>query len=171
MSISVGKKQNFFTSICALQNKMKTIQQRKRSNFMFLYTIIGAILGIVLFILLSVCTKKDNDLVYNKLDKAGRIINILLTHIYVYLSPIYLILGIISYPSYDGFWGIIGWIVSIINASAALFCFLGLGLSVALRKKGKSKLSFAIQFIGVVAILLTIVMYAIFAGNLLQSIN
>jgi hypothetical protein len=109
--------------------------------------------------------------VYNTLDKVGRITNIVLIPIYVCLLPFCLFLGMISSPAYDGFLGIIGWIVSIINASAALFCGLGLGLSVALRKKGKSKLSFAVQFAGFVGIALTVVLYMVFAGNLLKSLN
>lgn len=138
---------------------------------MFLYTIIEAIVGIVAFILLAVCTKKEDGVVYNKLDKAGRITNILLIPIYVFLLPPCLFLGIISYPAYKGFLGIIGWIVAIINSSTTLFCGLGLGFSVALRKKGKSKLSFAVQFAGIVGIVLTIVMYGLFEGNLLESLN
>ena len=138
---------------------------------MTLYTIIEAIAGVVVLILLAVCTKKKQDVVYNTLDKVGRITNIVLIPIYVCLLPFCLFLGMISSPAYDGFLGIIGWIVSIINASAALFCGLGLGLSVALRKKGKSKLSFAVQFAGFIGIALTVVLYMVFAGNLLKSLN
>lgn len=138
---------------------------------MFLYTVIEAIAGIVAFILLAACTKKDDGVIYNKLDKAGRITNILLIPIYACLLPFCLFLGMISYPAYDGFLGILGWIVSIINASAALFCCLGLGFSAALRKKGKSKLSFAVQFAGVIGIALTLVMYMLFEGGLLESLN
>jgi hypothetical protein len=91
--------------------------------------------------------------------------------LYICLAPVYLFLGMISYPDHSGLLGILGWIVSVINASAALFCGLGLGFSVALRKKGKSKLSFAVQFAGVVGICLTVGMYCLFAGNLLSSLN
>lgn len=138
---------------------------------MFLYTVIEAIAGIVAFILLAVCTKKDDNVIYNKLDTASRVTNILLIPIYACVLPFCLFLGMISYPAYDGFLGIIGWIVAIINASATLFCGLGLGFSVALRKKGKSKLGFAVQFAGLVGIALTIVMYMLFEGNLLESLN
>ena len=138
---------------------------------MFLYTVIEAIVGVIAFILLAVCTKKADGVVYGKLDKAGRITNILLIPVFVCLSPLYLFLGMISNPDYDGFLGLLGWIVSIINASAALFCGLGLGFSVALRKKGKSKMSFAVQFAGLVAIGLTVGMYCLFAGNLLSPLN
>ena len=77
----------------------------------------------------------------------------------------------ISSPEHNGLLGILGWIVSIINASASLFCGLGLGFSVALRKKGKSKLSFAVQFAGIVGIGLAVGMYCLFAGNLLSPLN
>lgn len=138
---------------------------------MFLYTIIEAIVAVIAGILIAACTKKSDGVIYNKLDKVGRITNILLIPIYACLSPLYLFLGMLSYPNHSGLLGIVGWIVTIINASAALFCGLGLGFSVALRKKGKSKLSFAVQFAGVVGIGLTVAMYCLFAGNLLESLN
>ena len=97
--------------------------------------------------------------------------NILLTLVYVCLSPFYLFLGMIARPNYDGLWGILGWIVSIVMASAALFCGLGIGLSVAFRKKGKRKQSFYAQFAGVFGIALTFVLFIIFYGNLLKPIN
>lgn len=138
---------------------------------MFLYTVIEAVIAVIAGIFLAVCTQKADGVVYGKLDKAGRIVNILLIPVYVCLAPLYMFLGMISTPDYDGFLGILGWIVSIINASAALFCGLGLGFSVALRKKGKRKLSFAVQFAGVLGIGLTVGMYYLFAGNLLSSLN
>ena len=138
---------------------------------MTLYTIIEAVAGIIAGILIAVRTKKLDGVVYGRLDNAGRITNILLIPLYVILSPLYLFLGMISASGEEGFLGIIGWIVAIICASAALFCGLGLGFSVALRKKGKSKLSFAVQFAGVVAIALTVLLYCAFAGNLLESLN
>lgn len=138
---------------------------------MFLYAVIEAIVGVVAGILLAVCTKKADGVIYGKLDKAGRITNILLILVYLCLSPLYLFFGVISYPNYDGFLGILGWIVSIINASATLFCGLGLGFSVALRKKGRSKQSFIVQFAGVVGIGLTVGLYCLLAGSLLSSLN
>lgn len=138
---------------------------------MYLYTIIEAIVGIIACILLAVCTKKDESVVYGKLDKAGRITNILLIPVYVCLSPLYLFFGMISSPAYDGFLGILGWIVSVIIASATLFCGLGLGFSVALRKKGKSKQSFIVQFAGLVGIGLSVGLYCLLAGNLLKYLN
>ena len=138
---------------------------------MFLYTTIEAIAAVVAGILIAVCTKKADGVVYGKLDKIGRITNLLLLLAYVGFSYVYLFLGMIAGPNYDGFLGILGWIVSIIMASAALFCGIGLGLSVAFRKKGKSKLSFAVQFAGVGGIALTFALFFLFYGNLLQSLN
>ena len=138
---------------------------------MFLYIVIEAIVGIIAGLGIAIFTKKAEGVIYGKLDKAGWITNILLLLVYICLCPLYLGLGVFSYPNHDGFLGILGWIVSVINASAALFCALGLGLSIALRKRGKSKLSFAVQFAGLVGIGLTVGMYCLFAGNLLGSLN
>ena len=138
---------------------------------MFLYTIIEAIVAVVVGILVAVCTKRVDGVSYGKLDKIGRFTNILLLLVYVGFSYVYLFLGMIANPRYEGFLGILGWIVSIIMASAALFCGIGLGLSVAFRKKGKSKLSFAVQFAGVGGIGLTFILFFIFYGNLLRPLN
>lgn len=138
---------------------------------MFLYTTIEAIVAVVAGFLLAACTKKSGDVTYGKLDRNGQITNILLLLFYVGFSYVYLFLGIIANPRYDGFLGILGWIVSVIMASAALFCGIGLGLSVAFRKKGRSKLSFAVQFLGVGGIALTFVLFFLFYGNLLRPLN
>ena len=138
---------------------------------MFLYTVIEAIAAVAAAILLAAGTKKTDGVVYGKLDKAGRITNILLTLVYVGLSPLYLFLGMISSPEQDGLLGILGWIVSILIASAALFCGLSLGCSVALRKKGRSRLSFVVQFAGVIGIVISVGLYCLFAGNLLRYLN
>ena len=138
---------------------------------MFLYTTIEAIIAVVAGIFLTVRTKKAEGVTYGKLDKAGRFTNIALLILYVCLSPLYLFVAMIANPRYDGILGILGWIVAIIMGSAALFCGIGLGLSVAFRKKGKSKQSFAVQFAGIGGIGLTLILFFIFYGNLLRPIN
>ena len=80
-------------------------------------------------------------------------------------------IGIFRYPGYEGFLRILGWIVAVIIPSAPLFCFCGLGLSAALRKKGKSKQSFAVQFIGFAAAALSVLLFFVFYGNLLSYLN
>ena len=138
---------------------------------MFIYIILCIIVGILSFILLATLTKKADGVVYNNLDNIGRITNLLLTGFYVVISPVYLFLGLISYPGHEGFLGVIGWIITILNCTPAFVCGLGLGLSVYFRKKGKSKLSFAIQFLGFVAIAFIVISYCLFYGNLLQTLN
>lgn len=138
---------------------------------MYLYTVIEALVGIIAGLVIAIGTKKADGVIYGKLDKAGMITNILLIIVYACLLPLCLFLGMISNPQYDGFLGILGWIVAVVIASAALFCGLGLGFSVALRKKGRSKLSFAVQFAGVAGIGLTLAFYFIFTGNLLKYLN
>ena len=138
---------------------------------MFLYTVIEAIVAVIAGILIALCTKKADHVTYGKLDKAGRITNLLLIPVYICFSPLSLFFGMISSPRHDGFLGIVGWIVSVLIASGSLFCGLGLGFSVALRKQGKSKLSFAVQFAGVLGIGLSVGLYCLFAGNLLKYLN
>ena len=138
---------------------------------MFLYTSIMAAVAVIAGILIALCTKKTEDITYTKLDKAGRITNVLLLLVYICLAPLYLFLAMIANPRYDGFLGILGWIVAIIMGSAAMFCGLGLGFSVALRKKGKSKLSFAVQFSGVLGIAINLILFFLFYGNLLRPLN
>ena len=139
--------------------------------YLFLYTAIEAAVAVIAGILIAVCTKKADGVTYGKLDRIGQVTNVLLLLVYVGFSFVYLFLGMIANPRYDGFLGLLGWIVSVIMASAALFCGIGLGLSVALRKRGRSKLSFAVQFLGVAGIGLTVMLFFLFYGNLLRPIN
>ena len=150
---------------------MLTVTYEKGGIILYLYTIIEAIVAVIAGILIAVCTKKADGVVYGKLDKLGRITNLILLLFYAGFSFVYLFLGIIARPNYDGFLGILGWIVSVIMASTALVCGIGLGLSVAFRKRGKSKLSFDIQFAGLGSIGLTIILFFLFYGNLLKPIN
>jgi hypothetical protein len=53
---------------------------------MFLYTTIEAIVAVVAGILIAVCTKKADGVIYSKLDKIGRVTNILLLLFYVGFS-------------------------------------------------------------------------------------
>lgn len=138
---------------------------------MFLYTTIEAIVAVVAGLAIALFTKKAEGVTYGKLDRLGQVTNVLLLLFYVGFSYFYLFLGMIANPRYDGFLGILGWIVSIIMASAALFCGIGLGLSVAFRKKGRSRLSFLVQFAGVAGIGLTVALFFIFYGNLLKPLN
>ena len=138
---------------------------------MYLVSIIAAIVALVAGILMAACSKKAEGVVYGKLDKAGRITNIVLIPVYIGLAIFITAVSIFTAPEYDGFLGILGWIVCVIIAIAPLFSGLGLGFSVALRKKGKSKQSFIVQFAGFAGSALSILLFVIFYGNLLSSLN
>ena len=138
---------------------------------MIYYIIFQAVAAVAAGILLTVLSKKADGVVYGRLDKAGRITNIILLLAYLCATPLCVFLSSISTPAYGGLLGIIGGILSVTIASQALICGVGLGFSVLLRKRGKSKLSFAVQFAGVVGIGLTILLFALFSGNLLHFLN
>lgn len=138
---------------------------------MVLYIILEALIGVCLSILLPVCTKKVEGVVYNKLDKIGQVTNVVLIPVYIGLSLFCMALSFFCYPRYEGFLGFLGWVVCIIIASAPLICGLGWGLSFALRKKGKSKPSFIAQFAGLAGCALSVLLFFLFYGNLLQSLN
>lgn len=87
---------------------------------MYLYTVTEAVAAVIAGILIAVCTKKADGVTY-----------------------VYLFLGMIANPRYDGFLGLHGWIVSVSMASAALFCGIGL----------------------------TLILFFAFYGNLLRPIN
>ena len=126
---------------------------------MFIYTVIEAVIGIAAGIFIAVRTKRSKEVVCGKLDKAGRITNILLFLVYVRFAPVYLVLGAVVDPHCGDLPLFPGWIVSVIIASATLFCGIGLGLSVALRRRGRSKLSFVVQFAGAVGIGLSVLLF------------
>ena len=138
---------------------------------MYLYTALATIIGLIAGVLLAACTKKAEGVTYGKLDKAGRITNIVLIPVYVVLSLVYIGISMFASPAHDGFLGILSWIVCVIIAAAPVSCGLGLGFSASLRKKGRSKLSFILQFAGIAVCALSIVLFMLLYGNLLSSLN
>lgn len=138
---------------------------------MFLYVVLAALVGVAGGILLSVLIKRKEGVVYGAIDKVGLITNIVLATAYTVFAPFYMFLGMICEPHKEGFLWLVGLIISLICGSAALVAGVGIGGSVALRRRGKRILSFLVQFAGVAAIALTFVLYAIFVGNLLSPLN
>ena len=138
---------------------------------MFLYTVLEALVGIIAGILIAKCTRKYSFVTYGFFDKLTRVTNVILLLVYACLSPFYMFIGMICSPAHEGVLGIVGWAVSILCASTALLCSLGLGWSVSLRRRGESGGSFFAQFIGVIAIAFTALAYLAFEGNLLASLN
>ena len=138
---------------------------------MYLFAALAALAGLIAGIIVAVRRKKAEGVVYNKLDNAGKIINILLIPGYILLSLFVIALSIFIEPAYEGILGVLGWIVCVIIAAAPLSCGLGLGFSAALRKKGRSKKSFILLFTGLAHCALSIILFALFYDNLLSSLN
>ena len=74
-------------------------------------------------------------------------------------------------PDGEGIMLVLAYIMAIIGATGPAFCGLGLGASVALRKKGKSKVSFVVQFAGIAGLGVTLLMHLLFYGNLFAYLN
>ena len=139
---------------------------------MYIYFIFAAIVGWVAGIVISVRSKQAEGVVYGKLDIVGRITNILLIPVYAIASIACWFVVMLGYiPDGEGILAIVAWAVAIIGATGPAFCGLGIGASVALRKQGKSALSFMVQFAGVVGLAVTILFFALFCGNLFGSMN
>ena len=143
----------------------------KGGVFMYIYAGIAAIVAVVAGIRIASRAKKAEGVVYGRLDKAGRITNILLIPVYSLLTLFFLALSLFLYPEYDGFLGILGWIVAAMIASVPLYCGFALSASVVLRKKGKSRQSFAVQFAGFAGAAIALLLFDVFYGNLLSSLN
>ena len=138
---------------------------------MFLYVIFEAILGIAAGLLLAICTKRRAGVSYGVFDRIGQVTNIVLIPVYLLVSPFCMFIGMISEPYGEGLAWVAGAIIALICGSSSLFSALGLGASVALRKRGKRTLSFLVQFVGVIGVALTFGLYAIFVGSLLAPLN
>ena len=138
---------------------------------MIYISLLLAVAGFVAALLVGICAKKSEGRVYGKLDKAGVVTNIVLIPIYVVLSPLCFAVALFTQPAHDGLLAVLSWLVSIIISAAPGISALGLGFSMALRRKGKSKLSFVIQFAGFAAIALMMILFGTLYGNLLDTIN
>ena len=139
---------------------------------MLIYFILAAIAGLIAGVVIAVRSKKAEGVVYGKLDNAGRVTNILLIPVYAIAALFCSFIVLLGYiPEGEGILGVLSWIVAIIGATGPALCGLGLGASVALRKKGQSKLSFWVQFAGVAGLGITILFLVLFSGNLFGSLN
>ena len=139
---------------------------------MFLYYAFAAIVGLIAGIVIAARAKKAEGVVYGVLDKVGIATNILLIPAYAFVSIFCFYLVMVGMnPDGEGLLEILAYIVAIIGATGPAFCGLGLGASVALRKKGKSKLSFLAQFAGVAGLGITFSFFLLFYGNLFATLN
>ena len=139
---------------------------------MYLYYALAAFVGLVAGIVIAARAKKAEGVVYGKLDQAGRIVNILLIPVYLIAAIFCCVLVMLGYaPTGEGFMAVVAWVLAVIGATGPALCGLGLGASVALRKKGKSKASFLAQFAGVAGLGVTFLFFVLFYGNLFATLN
>ena len=139
---------------------------------MYIYFALVAIIGLIAGIIIAARSKKAEGVVYGKLDKAGIVTNILLIPVYAIVAIFSFFIVMLGYfPEGEGILGVLSWIVAIIGATGPVLCGLGLGASVALRKKGKGKKSFLVQFAGVVGLGITILFLVTFGEWLFGSLN
>ena len=139
---------------------------------MYFYFIFAAIAGLVAGIIIATRSKKADGVTYGTLDKVGRVTNILLIPVYAIASIFCVFIVMLGYiPDGEGILAAVAWILAFIGATGPALCGLGLGASSALRKKGKSALSFWAQFAGVAGLAITILFFVLFCGNLFGSLN
>ncbi len=139
---------------------------------MYLYFALAAIAGVVAGIVIAARSKKAEGVVYGTLDKIGIATNILLIPIYFILCTYFFFLVMLGMnPDGEGLLLVVSVIVSVIGATGPAFCGIGLGASVALRKKGKSVQSFLAQFAGIAGLATTFLFFVIFYTTLFASLN
>ena len=106
------------------------------------------------------------------IGKVGIVTNILLIPAYIVVSVFCLFLVMLGMnPDGEGFMLVVSVLVSAIASTGPAIWGLGLGASVALRRKGKSKLSFWVQFAGVAGLAFFMLLYVLVADTLFASLN
>lgn len=139
---------------------------------MFLYFALAAIAGLVAGIIIAARSKKEEGVTYGTLDKIGGVTNILLIPVYALLTTFFWFLSMLGMnPLRGGLIGIISWIMSFICCSAPALCGLGLGASVAWRKKGMSVRSFWVQFAGIAGFAVVILIFIFLGDVVFASLN
>jgi hypothetical protein len=139
---------------------------------MYLYFAFAAIAGLIAGIVIAARSKKADGVVYGTLDKVGIATNILLIPVYFILSTYFFFLVMLGMnPEGGGILGIISWIASIVCSSSPALSGLGLGASVAWRKKGKSKQSFWVQFAGIAGYVIALLIFILLGQFVFASLN
>ena len=139
---------------------------------MFLYFAFAAVAGLVAGIVIAARSKKAEGVEYGILDKVGVVTNLLLIPAYSIMTLFFLALSMLGMnPESGGFMGVISFIVSFLCASVPALCGLGLGASVAWRRKGKRALGFWAQFAGVAGYALVLLIFVTIGDFVFASLN
>lgn len=106
--------------------------------------------GVAVGILLAVRSKKAEPVVPTVLDRVSLVTNIVLIPVYSIFSILMIFMAAITDTNYGAsavqeFFALI---CSFVIAAAPIYCGIALGMSVSLRKKGRSLAGFLVQFMG-----------------------
>lgn len=138
---------------------------------MLIALIMDFVLGIVLYgpiilIVLMFAIPKKNGYEYNILDKKGIISNVVLSCVYVLLSVITISLIFLPDGAYSKYSSLKQLLFNVVINIAVVCPFISLAsitTSVISRKRGKSKFSFAVQFVPLFAFAIFLVVFCFFA--------
>ena len=114
--------------------------------------------GVAIGILLAVRARKIEAAVPAALDRVSLVINIMLIPVYLILSILMMFMALITGTSYgaSSVQEIFAEVFSFVIAAAPIYCGIALGLSVSLRRKGRSLAGFLVQFAGFGGILVLV---------------
>ena len=114
--------------------------------------------GVAIGILLAVRARKIKAAVPTALDRVSLVINITLIPVYLIFSVLMLFMALITGTSYgaSSLQEIFAEVFSFVIAAAPIYCGIALGLSVSLRRKGRSLAGFLVQFAGFGGILVLV---------------
>lgn len=114
--------------------------------------------GVAIGILLAVRARKIEAAVPTALDRVSLVINITLIPVYLIFSVLMLFMALITGTSYgaSSLQEIFAEVFSFVIAAAPIYCGIALGLSVSLRRKGRSLAGFLVQFAGFGGILVLV---------------
>lgn len=116
------------------------------------------IAGVAIGILITVRARKIEAAVPTALDRVSLVINITLIPVYLILSILMMFMALITGTSYgaSSLQEIFAEVFSFVIAAAPIYCGIALGLSVSLRRKGRSLAGFLVQFAGFGGILVLV---------------
>ena len=112
--------------------------------------------GVAVGVLLAVRARKNEAAVPTVLDRISLLTNIALIPVYAIFSLLMLFMATITDTNYgaSAVQEFLTLIFSFVIAAAPIYCGIALGMSVSLRKKGRSFAGFLVQFAGFVGIIL-----------------
>ena len=116
------------------------------------------IAGVAIGILIAVRARKIEAAVPTALDRVSLVTNIILIPVYLILSILMMFMALITGTSYgaSSVQNIFAEVFSFVIAAAPIYCGIALGLSVSLRRKGRSLAGFLVQFAGFGGILVLV---------------